>query len=58
MNNNEQKTLGLMADEYAVESEVARIERPTLHNVVVSRLRDMIIEKIQSETASDQPSAQ
>ena len=26
------------------ESEVARIERPTLHNVVVSRLRDMIIE--------------
>ena len=26
------------------EPEVARIERPTLHNVVVSRLRDMIIE--------------
>jgi DNA-binding GntR family transcriptional regulator len=26
------------------ESEVARIERPTLHNVVVSRIRDMIIE--------------
>lgn len=25
-------------------SEVVRIERPTLHNVVVSRLRDMIIE--------------
>lgn len=26
------------------EAEVVRIERPTLHNVVVSRLRDMIIE--------------
>jgi DNA-binding GntR family transcriptional regulator len=26
------------------ESEVVRIERPTLHNVVVSRIRDMIIE--------------
>lgn len=44
MNNNDLKAPDLMADEYAVETEVARIERPTLHNVVVSRLRDMIIE--------------
>ncbi len=28
----------------AADSEVAPIDRPTLHNVVVSRLRDMIIE--------------
>lgn len=28
------------------ETEIARIERPTLHNVVVSRLRDMIIEGV------------
>ena len=27
-----------------LETEVARIDRPTLHNVVVSRIRDMIIE--------------
>lgn len=27
-----------------VSAEVARIERPTLHNVVVTRIRDMIIE--------------
>lgn len=26
------------------EAEIVRIERPTLHNVVVSRIRDMIIE--------------
>jgi DNA-binding GntR family transcriptional regulator len=32
------------SQESSQDSEVARIERPTLHNVVVSRLRDMIIE--------------
>ena len=27
-----------------MDAGIARIERPTLHNVVVTRLRDMVIE--------------
>jgi len=42
--NVELNALGGSDDVAVVESEVARIERPTLHHVVVSRLRDMIIE--------------
>jgi DNA-binding GntR family transcriptional regulator len=42
--NLELNTLGLSGEVPHSEPEVARIERPTLHNVVVSRLRDMIIE--------------
>lgn len=42
--NLESNTLGDTVVVPHPESEVARIERPTLHNVVVSRLRDMIIE--------------
>ena len=34
-----------MANESPLETEIAPIERPTLHEVVVSRLRDMIIEE-------------
>lgn len=41
MHTNSAKT---QEEALAPEGEVARIERPTLHNVVVSRLRDMIIE--------------
>lgn len=33
-------------DSAMIEPEIAPIERPTLHNVVVSRLRDMIIEGV------------
>ena len=42
--NLEPNTLGLTDVVPLPEPEVARIERPTLHNVVVSRIRDMIIE--------------
>ena len=42
--NLELKPLGSKDSVPLPESEVARIERPTLHNVVVSRIRDMIIE--------------
>ena len=41
--NVELNALGVTDDVSFGEPEVARIERPTLHNVVVSRLRDMII---------------
>ena len=42
--NLELNATGAADDVALAEPEVARIERPTLHNVVVSRLRDMIIE--------------
>jgi len=42
--NLELTELGPADDVALAEVEVARIERPTLHHVVVSRLRDMIIE--------------
>ena len=42
--NLEINALGSTDEVALAEPEVARIERPTLHNVVVSRLRDMIIE--------------
>ena len=42
--NLELNKLGLKDTVPLPESEVVRIERPTLHNVVVSRIRDMIIE--------------
>ena len=42
--NVEPNTAELLRVSHPVETEVARIERPTLHNVVVSRIRDMIIE--------------
>lgn len=42
--NVEMNLLGATDDVAHAEPEVARIERPTLHHVVVSRLRDMIIE--------------
>lgn len=42
--NLESNTLGDSDLAPHPESEVVRIERPTLHNVVVSRIRDMIIE--------------
>jgi DNA-binding GntR family transcriptional regulator len=42
--NLELNTPGSADDVALAEPEVARIERPTLHNVVVSRLRDMIIQ--------------
>jgi len=42
--NLELNTPGLKDVVPLPESEVVRIERPTLHNVVVSRIRDMIIE--------------
>ena len=42
--NLEMNALGSTDEVAFAEPEVARIERPTLHNVVVSRLRDMIIE--------------
>lgn len=42
--NLELNSLDLADEASLAEPEVARIERPTLHNVVVSRLRDMIIE--------------
>lgn len=42
--NLDQNALDPMHDSSSQETEVARIDRPTLHNVVVSRIRDMIIE--------------
>ena len=42
--NDELNALAVSDEVSFGEPEVARIERPTLHNVVVSRLRDMIIE--------------
>ena len=42
--NVEMNLLGAVDTVAHAEPEVARIERPTLHHVVVSRLRDMIIE--------------
>ena len=42
---NDDLSASVFSDEvHSGEPEIARIERPTLHNVVVSRLRDMIIE--------------
>lgn len=40
----ELKQLRAIDESPVADTEVARIERPTLHNVVVSRIRDMIIE--------------
>jgi len=42
--NLDQNALDSLRDTVSQETEVARIDRPTLHNVVVSRIRDMIIE--------------
>ena len=42
--NSESNALSLVDEVRPPEMEVARIERPTLHNVVISRIRDMIIE--------------
>ncbi len=42
--NSESNVVGLVDEVLPPEPEVARIERPTLHNVVISRIRDMIIE--------------
>ncbi len=42
--NAELERLRAMDEPAVVDSEVVRIDRPTLHNVVVSRIRDMIIE--------------
>ncbi len=42
--NAELKLLRALGEPALVDNEVARIDRPTLHNVVVSRIRDMIIE--------------
>jgi len=42
--NSESNTLALADEVHTLELGVARIERPTLHNVVISRIRDMIIE--------------
>lgn len=42
--DSESNTLSLADEVRPSEMEVARIERPTLHNVVISRIRDMIIE--------------
>ena len=42
--NLELNATGAADDVALAEPEVARIERPTLHNVVVTRIRDMIIE--------------
>ncbi len=42
--NAELKLLRALGEPALVGSEVARIDRPTLHHVVVSRIRDMIIE--------------
>ena len=42
--NNDLNTWASQNGAPPLEAEVARIERPTLHNVVVSRIRDMIIE--------------
>ncbi len=42
--NLDQNALDPQHDSSSQETEVVRIDRPTLHNVVVSRIRDMIIE--------------
>ena len=42
--NSESNALSVADEVRSPEPEVARIERPTLHNVVISRVRDMIIE--------------
>ena len=42
--NAELKLLRALGEPALVDNEVARIDRPTLHHVVVSRIRDMIIE--------------
>ena len=42
--NDGMKALAQLDEAVAAQAEVTRIDRPTLHNVVVSRIRDMIIE--------------